>query len=609
MAKAYTWTAPLAKPLSPAAVAQAGGSLDIGRTYYYRVVAVDAADAAIDQRIGDIYSVGCVEVSATTSAVNRQIQISWNAVAGAAAYHVYRSWTSDNYSGSARFRRLSDNNSVLPTTTGITMTDAGAYSLYNTSTMQIAPSTHPNLDGLDYRVDFGGHLLVSGGTSVDQITLKNIYDWMVANVANYQKYVFYDGITFSAIFALEFDNTIENHFLATKKVIKFARGASFKAEVSGSNLQFGKIDATSGMEIEGCTIVNAGAYYNTPIYFAGNCKLYDTNYSSVYINPEWAFYKLIGTRWVRILGMEDAIGFTIDGFTYNSLYADDIQSIGLKSLTPYFEVFYSPYLCWKMESRGHFNLQYGGLKAYRFDEATVYDTGKYMQVRNNNAVPQTHEIVNPVYPNSTDSELLPVFKWVGTNDTSYAKVYFNFILKVVDVAANTISGAIVAVKDKDGNNGVDSDGTALNLTTDGDGMLFRERITVTAATASTITDSSKSWTIDQWKGRNIYINDTGEVMKIKSNTATVLTLIADVLVTTSVGDKLGIIFELLRFKAMHKVGGGDIETTRTEYSPFILKIKKAEYQTYKKKFTIAKKIDWTIRLIHSNVCVDQEVML
>jgi len=44
-------------------------------------------------------------------------------------------------------------------------------------------------------------------------------------------------------------------------------------------------------------------------------------------------------------------------------------------------------------------------------------------------------------------------------------------------------------------------------------------------------------------------------------------------------------------------------------TPHTIKISKPGYQTYKKKFAVNKKIDWLIRLIHSNVCVDQEVML
>lgn len=51
------------------------------------------------------------------------------------------------------------------------------------------------------------------------------------------------------------------------------------------------------------------------------------------------------------------------------------------------------------------------------------------------------------------------------------------------------------------------------------------------------------------------------------------------------------------------------ETVETDYNPFTIKISKAGYETYKYSFTFKKKVDWTIKLKHSNVCIDQEVML
>jgi len=51
------------------------------------------------------------------------------------------------------------------------------------------------------------------------------------------------------------------------------------------------------------------------------------------------------------------------------------------------------------------------------------------------------------------------------------------------------------------------------------------------------------------------------------------------------------------------------DTTPTYYTPHTIEITKGGYQAYKEKFTLNKKIDWTIALEHSNVCVDQEVIL
>ncbi len=45
------------------------------------------------------------------------------------------------------------------------------------------------------------------------------------------------------------------------------------------------------------------------------------------------------------------------------------------------------------------------------------------------------------------------------------------------------------------------------------------------------------------------------------------------------------------------------------FNPFTIRISKKGFQTYEKKFTLDKKVDWIIRLRHSDVNVDQEVLL
>ena len=47
----------------------------------------------------------------------------------------------------------------------------------------------------------------------------------------------------------------------------------------------------------------------------------------------------------------------------------------------------------------------------------------------------------------------------------------------------------------------------------------------------------------------------------------------------------------------------------TMLTPHTIQISKLGYETYKYPFTVDKRIDWEIRLKHSNVCVDQEVMI
>ena len=74
-------------------------------------------------------------------------------------------------------------------------------------------------------------------------------------------------------------------------------------------------------------------------------------------------------------------------------------------------------------------------------------------------------------------------------------------------------------------------------------------------------------------------------------------------VTTGADGK--ITTQTLNYGYYNEAGG----STSVMQTPHIIQISASGYQTYKHKFTVDTKINWTIRLKHSNVCTDQEVML
>jgi hypothetical protein len=85
------------------------------------------------------------------------------------------------------------------------------------------------------------------------------------------------------------------------------------------------------------------------------------------------------------------------------------------------------------------------------------------------------------------------------------------------------------------------------------GLLFggnvAEPFVVTSADATTITDSTKDWATDQFKGYSILVEsgvDVGLVYHIQSNSATVLTLGAHNIVTTDVVTVKGRVFEYIQ---------------------------------------------------------------
>jgi len=102
--------------------------------------------------------------------------------------------------------------------------------------------------------------------------------------------------------------------------------------------------------------------------------------------------------------------------------------------------------------------------------------------------------------------------------------------------------------------------------------------------------------VDEWKGRNVLIPSTSQILKVISNTSDTLTFGDNFSVTPSVGDKVGIISEIHISNSVHEDGGGATDTTTTDYEPFTLTIKKSGYKTYKSKFTLNKKFDEIITL-------------
>lgn len=115
---ALTWTAPLATPTGLAASVSAGGSLPASTTYYIRVIArvIEArlSNVGADQRI----SSPCAEVSVTTDATNKTLNISWNAVAGASYYdvHITKNGSATNRWKTTKVGRISDGSEAHATT-------------------------------------------------------------------------------------------------------------------------------------------------------------------------------------------------------------------------------------------------------------------------------------------------------------------------------------------------------------------------------------------------------------------------------------------------------------------------------------------------------------
>ena len=134
-------------------------------------------------------------------------------------------------------------------------------------------------------------------------------------------------------------------------------------------------------------------------------------------------------------------------------------------------------------------------------------------------------------------------------------------------------------------------------------IVGNETIAITAATATTITDSSKSWTVDAHRGKEIIITsgvNAGLRRVVKSNTATQLTLMDALAMACSAGDRAGFPFYALRCAIDHDpaTGGGVGSGYQiiTDKYPHSLTITKAGFQDYQEILTINRKMDLEVAL-------------
>lgn len=604
--KNFNWLAPPAQVTGESATPAAGGSLAAGTTYYYRVVAVvcDSSDTDVtEQSQKNLYGQPCAEVSATTDATNKTINLSWTAVSGATGYLVFRSTVSDSYGGTKRFKRLSDGNAIHLTLTTTSMADDGSYGFTASNLLCMMPTGSPTIDGLDFTTNYGGTLQMNGGDSGDPITFSDIYDWMVANVTGYQNYIYSDYHTFSILFGLDFSyNNLATYFKDTNKVLKVTKKIVFENSQSGSHIQFGDIDATSGEPTNGVTFVHFGSRVAINAFDA-NVYVYNADLRSMRGESYWENGEngnLLGAQYWDIGNVADARDITITNFTYSRIY----QNVPVKGVTYFVNLVEtntaSQQLLWKLSALQGFNGSYGAVGSFILDECTVYGSGSnfLFGVRNNNATPQVYNIINPTAPNCSDTDGIPdVFRWNGTTDASSLNIYYSILLKIQDRRLNGISGAAITITDGNGDPAVDFSGVDITeLQTDSDGFTYVESINITAVTSNTISDSSKSWTTDEWKGRNVHINETGEIYKVASNTATQLTFTEDIFTTPSTSTGAGVIPWVLRRSAVHTPSGANTDSDITNYGDYILMVDSSGYVSHHAEMKINSSVDLKVVL-------------
>lgn len=230
--------------------------------------------------------------------------------------------------------------------------------------------------------------------------------------------------------------------------------------------------------------------------------------------------------------------------------------------------------------------------------------------------------INPYHVTSSDGQTMDFVdcNWGTFSDTNkmrwtnnvgpaaYYPTYFetySILIKVVDGDNEAINDSTAILVDKNNTE-------IFSYNTNVDGYPGQENGAISSATASTLTDSFKSWSSNQWWFQEVYITSglgIGQRRIIKKgNTGTELQVAPDWDTTPNNTSKY-IIIPYVRIKMFEPIDliTSNVWSTVTNYNPFTLTLSKAGFNTYVLKLTIDKKMDSIITLGQNAVIGDSYI--
>lgn len=456
MAKVITWTAPYVAPVVTPSL-QAGGSLTLGTTYYYRVVAVDHGGIPWYAQITE--SPASTEVSATPAGANQTIRLTWPQVAGATHYWVHRTTVSGSYLPS---KRIAGSPVALEATVadggagGTTFDDDGSRSLQATQAIFAAPDAP-----LGFSTTIGrGSLTITGGTDGDPITFEDIYTAIGDD--NFCKYID------DSIFGLlgwwdQTSEATETHFKDTLKTVYLLGGTEWDFDHVDSEFKLGLYDSDKDYSYNGCVVYACGPVRNGLI-ISGGCAMYQCTFASYFNNLSFQHSYSIYPSEFAFGNFDEIKDCVVQGFAECRLSSGVGTIVNLIVNADYlYATFGNPTDADGVKIKGGslrlspINLtHFKGLSTY---PSLAYDIwlagGKY-------AI-----LINPFFYNRTGN--IPVIYWSSVLYTEYVDVFYEFDLTILDKDGDPINGATVTLEDTDGSAVVDT-------TTDADGVIATQEV-------------------------------------------------------------------------------------------------------------------------------------
>jgi hypothetical protein len=550
---AITVTTPLAIPTTVVATPGAGGSLTASITYYYVVVAIGGGSDYPAKEF-QVTSNPCAEGTWVTTDVNKQVVITWDAVTGANKYVVWFSKTTAGYK-----------------------TNTNAWT-YRASTNSATITAHGDANQGDSWSDFG-----YGRVSIDSGTETPATVFAAVATAGYTY-----GTEAGCLYwpSISTGNTLQrnqgDYFL--RGTFKVVAGATFNI---GAGIYF-YVESPSTLTIQNLGIINSGSASGETGYNGGTLECRKSGGGSNEYGFDNGADGVAGI--INCYGSEitaDAAG----GQSYRA-WPTSIDLV-LNSLWKQF----TSSSAFRFAGKSYFknsvivgSLSFGFTSTgtgFACDNLTISAYGKTEAIRlfndNKNVILRNLTIIgNPTklfYLQSyNDAGWIYLVNFGNTlASTSFAtagtaKKYVyddkELYFKVVDSGANAISGVTMSWTD----NAVHS------LTSNATGNFWEDSGTAESATASTLTDTDKSWTTDQWLGYIIRITGgTGidQERSVLSNTGTILTLNAN-WITNPSSDSTYVIIP----KARNQVwDNGVVAQGMTVYPPYNITFSKVGYKS------------------------------
>jgi hypothetical protein len=565
-------TAPLLAPASPTATPAAGGSLAIGVTYYYRIFATNNGGLGTTGLYGARnWGIPCAEISATTDATNRTINLAWTAVTGATAYEIYRTTVAGDYSNAVAHRldpKSPTTYLYAPTVTN-SLADDGLFPLRRAlflpngvpvATISSSTEASPDTEETIYQALITAGFGTTHCSKITDVLSVGLSYWLHCSIVISGWWRIQKGRLVLLEGRIDWTNGAYGLTLGEK-------GSAYTLRQASLHVKW----IYTGMYTYAANTVKV---YNSHIFDLGGNSLnfLDTHYVCFSWNIVADWIVDIENSIIHIPSLQ--LGGGASGSIINSIVQWTMQSSG-KIYT------------------NNIILVVVGYPLYAYYATSINPVAKNLVVNS-----QSYDMY---FHKSTTVSILDAINHVFKNDPPTAQANANptnftvrrkyeATLKLLDENNAPIVGATVKIVDNLGNITTPEVSTAT-------GEIWLTAGTATAGASATLTDSGKSWgtnaladyLVEIYEGTGI-----GQERSILSNTGTVITLKGTWATNPDATSKYRIKMLVHTHSYKGKATAPYYDTTT--YSPHTLTIQKSGFKTYKSKFTLSEKFNQVITL-------------